>query len=504
MLLLLPMLAALASQSCEASLAQATAALRRNNATEAWSNLDAAPSDCSHAASFYALRGVASELLGNAGRAEDFLLQAVTIEPQSEKLHEQLGALFLRHGKSKEAIPQLTRVVSLAPENVTAKKYLIGAYIGTNDWQPAARLFDQLGGRPKPGSEPITLIWFAQALAGTGQFERLLRDLPPTEPDIPPAVLFSVGQVLAQAARYEKAIAYWRAIPAASADDAVCFNLGLAYSHLGQFDKARRCYFLAIDKHPDYADAYLRVGLDYGASGEGRKALPWLSRAHQISSGRPDIVYAFSEQLIQFQYFNTAEQVLSANTGSPNPGELLRVAKADLQRAKGKVESATTEYEAVLRTRPGCVPALVGLAKAKLQIGRDDEAGTYLSKALAANPNDPDVAGQLGLVYLRQEQWDSAAKYLKLAWNHNKNDSALAVGLSRVLRHTSQPDEALKILEFCRTESAQTPAFHLELAQVYTQLHRSDMADAERATVSRLKASEASSLHFDQPGTYVQ
>ncbi len=101
------------------------------------------------------------------------------------------------------------------------------------------------------------------------------------------AALFSLGTQLAQQGKYQQAIATLRQIPAEDADDAVYFNLGLASSHLRLYNEARGYYFRAIDKHPGHALAYFRVGLDYAAEGQGRKALPWFFRASQFAPGRP-------------------------------------------------------------------------------------------------------------------------------------------------------------------------------------------------------------------------
>src|SRR2546423_1109455 len=83
------------------------------------------------------------------------------------------------------------------------------------------------------------------------------------------------------------AIEYLRRIPDKDADDAAYINLGMTYSRLGQFEKARRAYFQAIDKHSGNIEAYFRVGFDYATAGEPRKAIPWLFRAEELSSGRP-------------------------------------------------------------------------------------------------------------------------------------------------------------------------------------------------------------------------
>src|SRR6185312_9176973 len=118
------------------------------------------------------------------------------------------------------------------------------------------------------------------------------------------------------------------------ADEAVEFNLGLVYSHLRRFERARKHYFSAIDRNPNYVEAYFHVGLDYAASGEARRAIPWLLRAHESSPERADISYALAEQLIGLEYFQTAEQVVTAALQRTPTDALVQTAEGDVKQAK--------------------------------------------------------------------------------------------------------------------------------------------------------------------------
>ena len=498
-------LAAFAVPGCESSLQPITEALQSNNVTQASSLLQAVPAECSYSSDFYALSAITSELSGNNSAAEGFFLKAISIEPKSAKLHEQLGAAYLRNGNPAAAAVQLREALVLDPNNETAKKYLIGAYVGSQAWSSAADLFDRIGGRSAVGYEPVMLVWFAQTLLETKQFDRLNRELSPRDPKLLPSALFSIGSVCAKSSRYESALAYWQAIPMEAIDDAVFFNLGLAYSHLSRFADARKNYFLAIDKHPDHVDAYFRVGLDFVSEATATKALPWLSRAYQLAPERNDIACAFAEQLIQLGYIDTAGKILdeaAVKSGASDDG--IEVAKADLKQATADLDGAAVNYRALLEKRPAFVPALLGLAKVSSLKGNDEEARAALLAAYAADPGNPEASGRLGLLEMRDEHWDSAAQYLKLAWAKQKSQPDVALALSRIYRHSNQPLEALQLLQACRAAVQQSAAYHLELAKVYTQLHRSSDAEAERKRVSELQSQAVGSLRFDPPKTYVQ
>ena len=299
---------------------------------------------------------------------------------------------------------------------------------------------------------------------------------------------------------YAKAVNYLNKIPKEAADDAVYFNLGLACSHLGEFNEARQNYFFAIDKHPEHVEAYFRIGLDYGAAGDGRKGIPWLFRARQLAPTRVDIRYALVQQLIQLSYFDTAEQILS-QTSSEDP--LLLVAVADLKQAKGDAEGALNEYRRILVQQPAYPPALIGLARAEIALAKNAEAHSTLLAALANDPGNVAAQGELGVLESQQGSWDSALQHLRGAWAQDRSSSKIGLALSRTELHLDHPGEALKVLEAMGPVMQRSPAYHLELARVYDRLSQADEAQQQRKVVAQLQAEAQEGLHFDAPKTYI-
>ncbi len=499
----LPIVLALAGIQCDAILQPVTAALQQNDLAKASSLLSAVPAECSQSSSFYALTGVTDELSGRTSEAEAAFRKAIELDPKSARLREQLGAVYLRNHQARKAADILSEAVTLDPANPVVKKFLIGAYVETGVWQKAAALFNEIGGKNAASGDPIVLLWYAQTLIETGQVDRLERDLPADTHGLSSPLLFSVGTLLAQKGMYRSAVGYLEQIPESDADDAVYFNEGLAYSHLQQFEKARVCYFRAIDKHPHHVDAYFRNGLDYSAAGDRRKALPWLLRAYQWAPGRADISYALVEQLIDLGYFDTASRVLSDSRHGGKDDLLLTTAEGDLKQATDDAHSAETAYRSVIARQPHFVAALVGLARLKISASNDDEARSLLLRALSSDANDPGANAELGMLESRQRNWAAAQKHLREAWSRDKSRSSVAVELARVERHLNDPSAALKTITAIGPATQQTSAYHLELAEIYVQLHRPEDAQAQRKIVSDLQLAAHSELHFDEPKVYV-
>ena len=264
MLSLLFLLLQVPSGSCKDVFDSALYALRQDNVAKASSILNGAPAECIQSSSFLELQGVANDLAGKLAGAESNFEQAVSLQPNEPRLLAELGAVYLKNKKLPQAVDVLSRAFKVDSSNLTVGRYLIAAYVQSNQWQNVARVFDDLGAGTKPAvlSPPVMILWFAQSLIETKRLSEVDTRLSATQPGMTPPILFSLGELFAQHKLYAQVVTFLSQIPERDADDAVSFNLGVAYSHLHRFNEARRCYFEAIDKHPGHPGAYLEVGVD--------------------------------------------------------------------------------------------------------------------------------------------------------------------------------------------------------------------------------------------------
>ncbi len=505
-MVVLPIILLTVVAGCDDSVKSAIAALQQNNPAQALTLLEPLRSQCTQSSSFYEVLGLANELSGNKSAAEESLRRAVRLDAASPRLLTELGATLLKNNKPVDASKALNEALKLDPSNPVTLKYAIGAAVGSRNWPRAAELFRQLNIENNSRlleEEPILTLWLAQTFLETKQADQLDAMLAAHQSSMPPGLLFSLGTLFAQHAMYKQAVEYFKLVPADMADDALYFNLGLSYSHLQQFDDARRSYFAAIDKHPDHVDAYFHVGLDYVASGKTRMGVPWLYKAQSLAPARSDIAYALAGQLIALEYFNSAKEVLARAFESAPHDALLLSAEGDLKRAQGDTAAAVISYRKALTEKPGFPPALVGLARADLETGKEAEARSLLNTALARDPKDPVVNGEIGLVEARNGRWDAALQHLEQAWQENHSNPTIGLELARAYQQKARPEDALRLLQSISPEMEDSAAFHFQLAQIYTLLHRPADAHAERDAFTELQANNQNVLRFDNPHTYV-
>jgi len=500
---LIPLLA-LATTRCEDAATSAERALKAGNTGEAKRALDSAGEDCSGSRSFLEMKGIAAEMSGDLSSAEQAFRAALTLDAKSARLMTYLGATWLAEGKAPEAAKMLEYAMTLDPSNPTTAKYLAAAYVQLNDWQRAGVALDRLGAEKNEAliRDPAVFLWLARVFIETKQSARLKDLLAAGHRPIASALLFSLGTLLAQHGMYEQAREYLERIPAADADEAVEFNLGLVYSHLRRFEAARKHYFSATDRHPNYVEAYFHVGLDYAASGEARRAIPWLLRARESSPERAAISYALAEQLIGLEYFQTAEQVVTAALERTPTDALLQTAEGDVKQAKGDAAGSIQNYERILLSHPGFAPAMIGMARASASEGDDQRAMDTLRAVLSKEPANADANGELGSIEVRRNEWKAALEHLNRARVADQANSKVALELARALVGASRPEEALKLIMSLPADVRSSRGAHIVLEKIYMQLHRDTDAEAERAAL-RLQAQHADILRFTNPGTYV-
>lgn len=505
-MVLLPILLLSVVAGCDDSVKTAVVALQQNNPAQALTLLEPLRAQCTRSSAFYEVLGLANELLDNKVAAEEALRMATKLDATSPRLLTELGATLLKNGKPSEASKPLDEALKLDPSNPVTLKYDIGAAVGVRNWSRAAELFGKLNIEDENRlleQEPILVLWLAQTLVETKQNDRLEALLAAHRNGMPTGLLFSLGTLFAQHAMYKQALDYFKLVPPEAADDALYFNLGLCYSHLQQFDDARRSYFAAIDKHPDHVNAYFHVGLDYVASGNARMGVPWIYKAQSLAPGQPDVAYALAGQLISLEYFNSAKEVLAQASKNAPRDPLLMAAAGDLKRAQGDTAGAAASYQKALTTKPGLPAALVGLAKTDLETGKETEGQRLLNQALAHDPEDPVANGELGLFEARARNWDAALTHLGRAWEQDHSNPTIALELARAYQQKARWEDALKLLQSIAPEMEDSAAFHLQLMQIYSLLHRSADATLQRHAFNKLQASSENNLRFDVPHTYV-
>ena len=140
---------------------------------------------------------------------------------------------------------------------------------------------------------------------------------------------------------------------------------GIRYFWLRQYIKAAECFEKTIDLKPDYAEAYGSLGMVYGAAGDSKAAIDYLSKAIAINPNSAEMYNALGGRYFTY----------------------------------GDTKSAMASYEKAIGIRPNLASPYSNMGIAYLKLGDKQQALDYLSKAVYYDPNYAEAYSSMGMIY---------------------------------------------------------------------------------------------------------
>jgi len=197
-------------------------------------------------------------------------------------------------------------------------------------------------------------------------------------------LVYLSATTIRQISVWKDSITLWSSIIAKEPERAffAFHNRGIAFSRLGEYDKAIEDYRMAIALRPEYADTYSNLGIALLKKGFSEEAIrnyriaitlnPGLVNAHRnlavalFTSGR------FSEAL---EHYLIVAGLRPEDAGAQND-------LGSVYGAMGAYEKAIEHFQTALRLRPDLADAHYNLAMAFRAIGRMQEAQEHFDAAL--------------------------------------------------------------------------------------------------------------------------
>ncbi len=287
-----------------------------------------------------------------------------------------------------------------------------------------------------------------------------------------PKVHFSLGLLLAENGQYKMAAVEFAAVPPSQRDFATYMDLGMAYSKLLQFQRARNAYESAIELNPSIAEPYLHLGLDAAAMGRIAQAVNWLGQARAEAPAREDIAYAYVEALIQAGNYERAGDILSqALRYHPRSPELIE-AEGDLYLHQNQDGEAKQAYLKCLEMDPNSLRARLSLATAYLGMREPESARQQLEKALRIQPDNAEANAQLGRMALDAGRRDKAQHLTELALKADPDNSIANETFAEINIREGNYSKAYTSLQNLVKVNPRAPRFHYLLGRVLMKLGR--------------------------------
>ena len=216
-----------------------------------------------------------------------------------------------------------------------------------------------------------------------------------------------------------KAIAMYRKIEKLKPrDPAIAKELGDLYAAQGLIADARTQYLVV-------ADAYTRAG-------QSKNTLKVLHKIADLDPHNTEIRLKLAEG-----YLKESMPVEAARAFSEGANRLIENAQ---------FEKALGAYAKALELRPNDRAALKGLVSAHTKLGSADDAAEILEKAVAEEPDDPDLMSMLAQAYIDAEDAAGAERATALLMKEDASNYRCLIEVARLYVKLGQEDEGARIL----------------------------------------------------------
>ena len=216
----------------------------------------------------------------------------------------------------------------------------------------------------------------------------------------------------------------------------------------------------------DAADNEARIALAeiYVATGQGASAEKEIRRVNQQGQKGERTVTLLAEALVmqrKFQRF--IETVVIDDAFSREAKEQLRLLRARVNIALGKIDQAEEEYTAILSENPNTVRALAGLARIDFSRDLFDEGLANLERAIGIDANFADAWRLKGVAHYRQGNYSESVQAFRTAValyqeNLRAQDEYISrVGLIQTLLILKKSDQLAAEIDGLRRISSNHP-----------------------------------------------
>jgi tetratricopeptide (TPR) repeat protein/TolB-like protein len=242
--------------------------------------------------SVYSATGKYSEAIAELNRA-------ISLAPNSDEGYRRLGQAYLKSGNREQGIQAFQKAIQLNPYYWQNQNSLGNAYYELGEYSKAVQAFQQiivLEPDMDVGYENIGNVYLQQ-----GKYQECI---PYLEKALQREPYFSTYSNLGTAyyglKQYPKAVEMFEQAVALNPNDTQAVaNLADAYGIAGQKDKARTTYqrsislgFKELETNPQDADVMVQIALSYAQTGEFKRAEIFIGKARAINKNNVNYIYA--------------------------------------------------------------------------------------------------------------------------------------------------------------------------------------------------------------------
>lgn len=431
---------------------------------------------------------------GKYADARDEFRRALQQAPQNAALWAYLGLAEGNLNNLRDAIADLQKARSLAPQDPQILFNLAALYAQTDNPDRALEMYGQ--GLVLEPNDPSANQNYALLLMNKGQFKQALlplQKLRVLRPDQLP-VRVSLIECQMKAGLREEALQELRAFLDTSTltiHDRLKTAGVFTESHVPE--AAEIVLKDTVRRYDESAEAHGGLGKLFLDRNQYEDAVTELGRAVQLAPDTPKYSLALAEALIQWKHFSTALNFLKAV--QPKFGTLpeFRYRMGLTFYSLNLYPQALVEFEALARDHPNMDVAWFFQGNCWANTGKLDQAEVYYRKAISLNNHNAAYYAALGQVLRRgdQDRTKEASSAFESALALDPNEVTAQEGRALCYERMQRYVEAQQLLERVIRQHPELVQAHLSLARVYYKLHKDSDGNREKAIAAQLQVQQS-------------
>ena len=451
---------------------------------------------------YYFVLGRHSESAGDVEAAIKAYRQAAVIDPRSAEIRAELGALFARQNRARDAIEWSEAALKLDPANVEANRVLgivyasmarsEGAAAGPRAEQSdyAKRAVRHLeAARAKAVAPDAAMeMMLGRLYLRMGDTDRAIATLQRVvgqepERDEPIALLVQAYQ---KAGRLEDAAALLE--EAVAAHPEFYETLGELHESQQRWKPAAEAYEKAVAQNPRSVELKTRLAVallsDGGSAGAGRAAAV-LQEARQQSPADTQVLYLLAQAQRMAGSLDEAEKTARQLTVVAPAAFKGPYTLAQIYDAKQQYRNVIETLEPVVNKdrTPGAsstelVPLVLMLGSAYEEVGEFDQALAAFARARQIAPDQDRIDLYELATLVSARRYPQALERSAELMAAHPGDQRVARLRAEALRGTGKAAEAVTLLKEAAAENADDVTAHLALSEMHAALKQYDAAVA--------------------------
>lgn len=265
------------------------------------------------------------------------------------------------------------------------------------------------------------------------------------DPKMPEAQL-NLGVLLLERQPAAAVAALRRAVELLPSESRPRYLLGLAQERSGDFSGAAESFAGATRLDPKDLDSLTRLGQVLLRLGKSADAEGKFRAALELQPNSPEALQGLAQSLDQQKKPQAVDAYRNYLAAEPDD-KAARLRLVHLLVEQQKYDEAVAENAKDNAGQPATVDDLKLRADIEINQKKLDEAITTLRRALALAPNDAQLHGGLGRIYLEKRQFADAEKELKAALELDRNNLAYWKDLSSTYYLAGNYQAALAALD---------------------------------------------------------